>query len=220
MKVRKTGIEIVDQMAMDDINSAVTAIDEAKDAEQRLKAGIRVLYCDYVESSGRDIETLEDVRTCSDDLYEVVVARKNLAKEVYRAVGAFEYIERYTRQSISKSNETESESADSSGMNKLFGKSYVLSRKVVKKLKGLSGKEVELNEAKKTLVQLKSNTSDDEEIVAIERELAGIEIQLRVLNNQKISIEQTNKSMNKSFLKISSSCFFLCMLIFSTYLFM
>lgn len=222
MKMRKTGNAIVDQMAMEDINSAIAEIDRAKGIENSVKEAIRDLYNDYIESSGTDSEALCSVRDCGEDLTEVVVLRKKLAKEVYESVETFERIESIANeQSVIKSKTTPKKGGKGSMIGRLvLGKSYYQTSTMVSQLKQLDSTEIDLNKWRNDLIDLISITTNEVQQKALENELSAVEVELRMIKNKK-KLFQSAQIETKSKLKRMNLLILLnCSVLFGLYLFM
>ncbi|ATI44233.1 hypothetical protein ACRZ5S_19810 [Vibrio scophthalmi] len=216
MEMRKTGNAIVDQLAMEDINSALAEIDRAKGIENSVKEAIKDFYNDYIESSGTDSEALCSVRDCAEDLTEVVVLRKKLAKEVYESVETFERIERITNEQSVKTKDKDSNRQ--SLMSRLFvGKLFFQTKTIINQLEQINSTEMNLKNQKRDLEGLIQITRTDDEKTMLLNELSAIEIQLRMLENKKrlikTSQKETRAKLSRMNLFISINCLILTMVI-------
>jgi hypothetical protein len=222
MKMRKTGNTIVDQLAMEDINSAMAEIDRAKGIENSVKEAIRDLYNDYIESSGTDSEALCSVRDCGEDLTEVVVLRKKLAKEVYESVETFERIEAIANeQSVNKSKTNPKKGGKGSMMGRLvLGKSYFQTSTMVNQLKQLDSTEIELNKWRNELIDLISITTNEVQQKVLENELSAVEVELRMSKNKKNLFKSAQTETTSKLRRMNLFILFNCFVLFGFYLFM
>lgn len=216
MEMRKTGNAIVDQLAMEDINSAMAEIDRAKGIENSVKEAIKDFYNDYIESSGTDSEALCSVRDCAEDLTEVVVLRKMLAKEVYESIETFERIERIANEQSVKTKDKDSNRQ--SLMSRLFvGKLFFQTKTIINQLEQINSTEMNLKNQKRDLEGLIQITRTDDEKTMLLNELSAIEIQLRMLENKKqlikTSQKETRAKLSRMNLFISINCLILTMVI-------
>ncbi|WCP83237.1 hypothetical protein PQE20_17620 [Vibrio harveyi] len=216
MEMRKTGNAIVDQLAMEDINSAMAEIDRAKGIENSVKEAIKDFYNDYIESSGTDSEALCSVRDCAEDLTEVVVLRKRLAKEVYESIETFERIERIANEQSVKTKDKDSNRQ--SLMSRLFvGKLFFQTKTIINQLEQINSTEMNLKNQKRDLEGLIKITRTDDEKTMLLNELSAIEIQLRMLENKKqlikTSQKETRVKLSRMNLFISINCLILTMVI-------
>lgn len=216
MEMRKTGNAIVDQLAMEDINSAMAEIDRAKGIENSVKEAIKDCYNDYIESSGTDSEALCSVRDCAEDLTEVVVLRKKLAKEVYESIETFERIERIANEQSVKTKDKDSNRQ--SLMSRLFvGKLFFQTKTIINQLEQINSTEMNLKNQKRDLEGLIQITRTDDEKTMLLNELSAIEIQLRMLENKKrlikTSQKETRAKLSRMNLFISINCLILTMVI-------
>lgn len=216
MEMRKTGNAIVDQLAMEDINSAMAEIDRAKGIENSVKEAIKDFYNDYIESSGTDSEALCSVRDCAEDLTEVVVLRKKLAKEVYESVETFERIERIANEQSVKTKDKDSNRQ--SLMSRLFvGKLFFQTKTIINQLEQINSTEMNFKNQKRDLEGLIQIARTDDEKTMLLNELSAIEIQLRMLENKKrlirTSQKETRAKLSRMNLFISINCLILTMVI-------
>lgn len=216
MEMRKTGNAIVDKLAMEDINSAMAEIDRAKGIENSVKEAIKDFYNDYIESSGTDSEALCSVRDCAEDLTEVVVLRKRLAKEVYESIETFERIERIANEQSVKTKDKDSNRQ--SLMSRLFvGKLFFQTKTIINQLEQINSTEMNLKNQKRDLEGLIKITRTDDEKTMLLNELSAIEIQLRMLENKKqlikTSQKETRVKLSRMNLFISINCLILTMVI-------
>lgn len=216
MEMRKTGNAIVDQLAMEDINSAMAEIERAKGIENSVKEAIKDFYNDYIESSGTDSDALYGVRECAEDLTEVVVLRKRLAKEVYESIENFERIESIANEQSVKTKDKDSNRQ--SLINRLvIGKSFFQTKTIVNQMEQIKSTEMNLKNQKRDLEGLIQITRTADEKTMLLNELSAIEIQLRMLENKKqlikTSQKETRAKLSRMNLFISINCLILTMVI-------